>query len=876
MHVYHLAGPWQALASPERPSPQAWKKAIEVQPGPWQRYSALQDARTVWYRAILVNEAWKAPGTTSVILTIPSFYATIEVFWDGYALASSDIPYLPLTVDISALVATSTSHELLLKVGTSFAGDSDFDEMLHGKQDWYSPAAGVFGPIILTQRQMAVPPIHWEIDTAAGMLRTVDLQRFDGEVTGWLHAPDGSVEPATFLENRAGIVVRAPQRWSLESPILYTLNLHLRQEDTEECLSYQWGFREIRIEQGCILLNDRPIYLHGALDQDYWPSTIVMAPDEDVLRSEMMQAKALGLNLLRCHIKPPDPRYLTWADRLGLLVWEEIPSFGRLTPLSRQRVRRALHLLLERDRLHPSFALLTIANEDWGPNLARDESARQWLKDEFLMLKQHAGNRLIIDNSPCFGGSPETDNFHVISDVEDFHRYLLIPDAAQRWSEWLAEFATHPAYTFSPTQEARRQGNEPLVVSEFGQWGLPNERGYTSQHGHEPAWFSPTTRYLQGLAGTHGARERFTHLGLERIFGSYDDLVYATQQHQCVGLAYAIEEIRRHPAIRGYVMTEWTDVEWEANGLLDMRRQLKPGLRNISDVLKDHLLILRLRPPVAQAGDQIEMSVEAAWVKHPGTHTSLAWRTSWGRRGTLDSTSISEGITTWETLRLRLPQIAEAASAWLECTWYDSYADVLDRKRLSLTVVDQSDQDLSDFAVTLLGEAQSLSPFMPSVPNAGCVIATDYSEQVVAALQAGRRVVIVSPKPVSKNGKSASAGVSHLLPVSRAGTIYDGNWISTWHYLDPRWSRVENPLGMPFMGLLPEAVIPWSEQIHPGQVLSGTFTGWIDRPTVTTYHHQNLTITTFPLIRGVGEGNPLARRLLVRLLRNVVFGTPSG
>jgi hypothetical protein len=59
-------------------------------------------------------------------------------------------------------------------------------------------------------------------------------------------------------------------------------------------------------------------------------------------------------------------------------------------------------------------------------------------------------------------------------------------------------------------------------------------------------------------------------------------------------------------------------------------------------------------------------------------------------------------------------------------------------------------------------------------------------------------------------------------------------------------------------------------------VLSGTFTGWIDRPTVTTYHHQNLTITTFPLIRGIGEGNPLARRLLVRLLRNVVLGTPSG
>lgn len=873
MRVYHLAGPWQALASAEKPSPQAWKRAIEIQPGPWQVYPELRDARTVWYRAILVDDSWKDPGTTSAILTVPSFYATIELFWDGYSLASSDIPYLPLTVDVSALMAGGTSHELVLKVGASFADDSDFDETLHGKQDWYSPAAGIFGPITLIQRQIAVPAIHWQIDTATGTLRTSDLQQFDGEVIGWLHSPDGSVEPAAFLEHRAGIAVRTPQRWSLESPNLYTLNLHLRQGDMEECLSYQWGFREIRTEQGYILLNDRPIYLHGALDQDYWPSTIVMAPGEDALRTEMMQAKALGLNLLRCHIKPPDPRYLTWADRLGLLIWEEIPSFGRLTPLSKSRVRQALHLLLERDALHPSFALLTIANEDWGPNLARDESARQWLRDEFLALKSHAGNRLIIDNSPCFGSSTELDNFHVISDVEDFHRYFLIPDAAQRWSEWLAEFARHPAYTFSPTAEALRQGNEPLLVSEFGQWGLPNERGYTPKQEHEPAWFSPTTRYLQGLSGTHGVRERFTHLGLERIFGSYDDLVYATQQHQYAGLSHAIEEMRRHPAIRGYVITEWTDVEWEANGLLDMRRQLKPGLHNMSDVLKDHLLILRLQQPAVQAGDQIEITVETAWVLDPGKHTSLAWRTSWGERGTLDSTSIKEGIMIWETLRLRLPQMLETAGAWLECTWFDSYADVLDRKRLSLPVVDLSDQDLSDFAVTLLGEAQALGPFVLSAPNAVCVIATDYSDQVVAALQAGQRVVIVSPKPVSKNDETVYAAFAHLMPVARAGNIYDGNWISTWHYLDPRWSHVENPLGMPFMGLLPESVIPWSEQIHPGQVLSGTFTGWIDRPAVTTYHRQNLTITTFPLIRGIAEGNPLARQLFARLLRNVIFGT---
>ncbi|HEU5370546.1 MAG TPA: hypothetical protein VFU69_18885, partial [Ktedonobacterales bacterium] len=254
MHVYQLAGPWQALASAEKPSLQAWKRAIQVQPGPWQAYPELRDARTVWYRAILAHEFLKAPGTTSAVLTIPSFYATVELFWDGKRLTGSDIPYLPLTVDVSALLDGGTSHELLLKVGASFDGDSDFDEMLHGKQDWYSPAAGILGPITVTLRQITAPAIHWQIDAAGGTLRTADLQQFDGEVTGWLYTPDGGIEPAAFLESRAGIVVQMPQRWSLESPRLYTLNLRLRQGSAEEYISYQWGFREIRTEQGYILL----------------------------------------------------------------------------------------------------------------------------------------------------------------------------------------------------------------------------------------------------------------------------------------------------------------------------------------------------------------------------------------------------------------------------------------------------------------------------------------------------------------------------------------------------------------------------------------------------------------------------------------------
>ena len=84
-------------------------------------------------------------------------------------------------------------------------------------------------------------------------------------------------------------------------------------------------------------LNGKPIYLRGALDQDFFPDTIYTPPSIDYLRDEMRKAKALGLNLLRCHIKVPDPRYLEAADETGILIWYEIPNWDKLTADSQRR-----------------------------------------------------------------------------------------------------------------------------------------------------------------------------------------------------------------------------------------------------------------------------------------------------------------------------------------------------------------------------------------------------------------------------------------------------------------------------------------------------------------------------------------------------------
>lgn len=121
-----------------------------------------------------------------------------------------------------------------------------------------------------------------------------------------------------------------------------------------EVANWRFGLRDIQARDGQILLNGAPLYLRGALDQDYWPESSVMAPNGDASHAEIATAKRLGLNLLRCHIKLPDPRYLAAADAQGMLIWEEIPSFGRLTERSKGRIRRALKALVAWDASIPA------------------------------------------------------------------------------------------------------------------------------------------------------------------------------------------------------------------------------------------------------------------------------------------------------------------------------------------------------------------------------------------------------------------------------------------------------------------------------------------------------------------------------------------
>ena len=155
----------------------------------------------------------------------------------------------------------------------------------------------------------------------------------------------------------------------------YTFTSESVSEGHPDKVSDRIGFRTIETKAGQILLNGRPFYLRAALDQDYYPELICTPPSQAYIEDQFRKAKEMGLNCLRVHIKVPDPRYYEVADRLGLLVWTEVPNVANFTSASARRMRETMEGILKRDRNHPSIIAWTLINEDWGTRLVENAAA---------------------------------------------------------------------------------------------------------------------------------------------------------------------------------------------------------------------------------------------------------------------------------------------------------------------------------------------------------------------------------------------------------------------------------------------------------------------------------------------------------------------
>ncbi|MGH8501468.1 MAG: glycoside hydrolase family 2 protein [Gammaproteobacteria bacterium] len=538
-----------------------------VVPFPWgSPLSGVEDTADIaWYeRAIKAPADWKGQR---VFLVIGASDWRTSVWFDGHKLGEHQGGYTPFEFELTQHLKPGQAQRLVIRVD-----DTPHSYKLEGKQG-YGEAKGIWQtPYLEARGDAPLKAIHY----------SPDIENDAVSVTAYLHEPapanlnlrlhfeTGNVDAVSQRITKGAekvtfeVPIADPQLWSLDDPFLYEVEATVGGQgiDADQVDTY-FGMRSISVvnlpgtDYPYIALNGEPVYLELALDQAYHPDGFYTFPTDQFIRDEVLRAKQIGLNGLRVHIKVPIPRKLYWADKLGMLIMADVPnSWGEPDPRMFREHEFAMRGMIARDYNHPSIFSWIVFNETWG--LKHDPEGEKEYRPEtqqrvvkaYKIAKSLDATRLVEDNSTCCGYG------HTETDINSWHKYLAGYEVAPHLNNVVNK--SHPGSGFN-FEEGYRQGNQPLINSEFG-----NVWGYD---------------------------------------GSTGDVDYSWDYH------IFINEFRKRPEIAGWLYTELTDVINEWNGYWRFDRSNKEtGLGELVDgmSLKD------LHAPLyVIVGDEMSAEVSA-------------------------------------------------------------------------------------------------------------------------------------------------------------------------------------------------------------------------------------------------------------------------
>lgn len=499
----------------------------------------------LWYRRTISVQAQKGKR---VLLNFGAVDWSTEVFVNGVKAGTHEGGYDPFTIDITSALRAGAKQEL--RVGVWDPTDQGLQP--RGKQAlkpqgiFYTAVSGIWQTVWLeTVPETYIARLAETPDVDGKRLRLTvfsatnvpfeAVARLNGKVVG-------RVSGTTNQES--ALAVSELKLWSPETPALYDLDVRLKSGDAVK--SY-FGMRKVEVRAGAdgvvrLLLNGRPLFQIGTLDQGWWPDGLYTAPADAALRFDIETLKKLGFNMCRKHVKVEPARYYYWCDKLGLMLWQDMPSAMSdirpsnvetghpdvtFTPQDDAVFRRELRALVENVGNAPSIVGLVPFNEGWGQHDTNE--ILKWVKS--------------LDPSRVVDG-PSGWEDRGFGDMKDMHKYPgpgMFPASADRAS----------------------------VLGEFGGLGFP-----VPDH----LWWNKRN---------WGYRSYNTRDALQ---AAYTELIQNLEPLVAKGLSAAI-------------YTQTTDVEGEVNGLMTYdRRVLKYDGAKLK-ALHERIIALGAGQAEAASGD---------------------------------------------------------------------------------------------------------------------------------------------------------------------------------------------------------------------------------------------------------------------------------
>jgi len=388
-----LNGLWEYAIRPEAESaPEQYDGTILV---PFPVESALSGVQKpvgkqnrLWYRRIFNPP--KGLSEKRILLHFEAVDWETTVWINGQELGTHRGGYDPITFDITDFLEKRGPQEIVLSVWDP--ANEGFQP--RGKQVkepggiWYTSVTGIW-------RSVWLEPVNQTHIQSFRIVADIDAE----EVRISVSCADKTLGYQTEIEVReegtmkgmgqgvAGeeisILIENPRMWSPDSPFLYDLTIVLKDSQGSEIdhVESYFGMRKISLgkdDEGVtrLFLNNKPLFMIGPLDQGWWPDGLYTAPTDEALRYDLEITKKLGMNMLRKHVKIEPRRFYYWCDKLGVLIWQDMPNgdahIGKQAQDIERSTESAWQFELELEGMiqtlfnHPCIAMWVPFNEGWG------------------------------------------------------------------------------------------------------------------------------------------------------------------------------------------------------------------------------------------------------------------------------------------------------------------------------------------------------------------------------------------------------------------------------------------------------------------------------------------------------------------------------